>query len=183
MPRIQPIERDQTNGKAKILLDGVQKTFGMTPNLMRTLAHSPAALEAYLDFGKALGGGRLGAPLREQIALAVAGANSCHYCASAHTAVGKMLKLDGQELSANLQGASGDPKVEAALRFAQRVVESRGWVSDQQLQEVRQVGYTDEQIIEIIAAVALNIFSNYFNHIAETEVDFPAVEVAQPASV
>ena len=100
MPRIQPIERNQTNGKAKTLLDGVQNTFGMIPNLMRTLAHSPAALEAYLAFGKALGGGRLGASLREQIALAVAGANSCRYCASAHTAVGKMLKLDGKELSA-----------------------------------------------------------------------------------
>ena len=182
MPRMQPIDPDLTEGKAKGLLAGVHRKFGMTPNLMRTLAHSPAALEAYLTLGQTLRGGSLGARVREQIALAVAGANSCRYCASAHTAAGKMLKLDGQELGANLQGRSSDPKVEAALRFARRVVHDRGWVSDEELQRVREAGYSDGEIAEIVANVAMNLFSNYFSHIAETEVDFPLVEIEQPVS-
>ncbi len=178
MPRIHPIDPAQAQGKAKALLDGVQKALGMTPNLMRTMAHSPAALEAYLSFNKALGGSGLGARLGERINLAVSNANGCRYCTSAHTAVGKMLGLDAAELADNLVGRSGDPKVEAALRFALAVVEKRGWVGDDALAHVRAAGFGDGEIAEIVAHVAYNTFSNYFNHIAETEVDFPLVEVA-----
>ena len=178
MTRINPVEPSTAEGKAKTLLDGVQKALGTTPNLLRTMAQSPAVLEAYLGFGKALGGGSLSAPLREQIALTVAGANSCEYCASAHTAIGKSLGLDQRELGANLNSFSSDPKVEAALHFARRIVDERGWVSDDDVQRVRDAGYTDGEVAEIIATVCLNIFSNYFNHIAQTEVDFPVVKVA-----
>ena len=87
MARIQPIDIDRAEGKAKSLLENVNKALGVTPNLMRTLAHSPATLEAYLGFGKALGGGSLSAQLREQIAIATANANACEYCTSAHTAL------------------------------------------------------------------------------------------------
>ena len=179
MPRLNPIHPNQAEGKAKSLLDGVHKALGMTPNIMRTLAHSPAALEAYLSFGKALGGGSLSAKLREQIALAVSNTNGCQYCASAHTAVGKMLGLDERELAASLQAFSADPKVEAALKFARAIAENHGWVSDEDVQRVRNVGYTDGEIVEIIATVALTTFTNYFNHIAETEIDFPVVELDQ----
>ncbi len=182
MPRIDPIDPAQAQGKAKALLDGVQKALVMTPNLMRTMARSPAVLEAYLGFGKALGGGSLSAQIREQIAVAVSGANSCEYCASAHTAVGKNLGVAEDELGANLTSTSGDPKVEAALRFARRIVEERGWVSDPDLQRVRDAGYGDAEIVEIIATVAATTFTNYFNHIVQTEVDFPLVEVGQPTS-
>ena len=139
---------------------------------MRTLAASPAALEAYLGFMKALGSGRLGPQLREQIALAVANANDCHYCIPAHTAVGKMLALADAELVRNLEGRYSDPKVEAALQFALDIVIKRGWVSDEDLTLVCAAGYDDGEVTEIIATVALNIFSNYFNHVADTEIDF-----------
>ncbi len=183
MPRIKPIDIDRADGKAKFLLENVNKALGMTPNLMRTLAHSPAALEAYLGFGKALGGGSLSAKLREQIALTAANANACEYCASAHTALGKKSGFDAAELKRNLQASSRDPKVEAALQFARAVVVRQGWVTDEELERVRKAGYSDGEINEIIATTAITIFSNYFNHVAETEVDFPVVEVGEPATV
>ncbi len=176
MPRLNPIDPERAQGKAKTLLDGVRKALGTTPNIMRTMAHSPAALDAYLSFGKALGGGSLGAKMRERIALAVSNANGCRYCTSAHTAVGKMLGLDEKELAMNLRASSADPRVEAALRFARDIVVNLGWMSDQDVQRVRDAGYGDGEIVEIVATVAHTTFTNYFNHIAQTEVDFPVVE-------
>ncbi|MFB3138572.1 MAG: carboxymuconolactone decarboxylase family protein [Phycisphaerales bacterium] len=182
MPRINPINPAEADGRTTALLDGVQKTLGITPNLMRTIAQSPAVLDAYLGFAKALGGASLSPQLREQIALAVAGENSCGYCASAHTAVGRKLGLDDDELSANLNSLSRDSKTQAALEFARRLVIERGWVSDDDLQRVRDAGYTDGAIVELVATVALNLFSNYLDHVAQTEVDFPRVQVRQPTA-
>ena len=177
MPRLDPIDPEQAQGRAKTLLDGVRKRLGMTPNLMRTLAASPAALEALLAFIAALGGGGLGARVGEQISLAVSNANGCRYCISAHAALGRQLGLDEVELARNLRGRASDPKVEAALRFALAIVAKRGWVSDEDLARVRAAGHDDGAIAEIVANVALNMFANYFDHIAETDVDFPPVEV------
>ena len=182
MPRIVPIDPTKAQGTAKNLLDGVKAKYGMTPNLMSTLAHAPAALAGYLDFGQALAGGSLGPALRESIALAVAGENGCDYCASAHTAGGAMAGLDAGELALNLEGRSADPKVEAALSFAKTLAAKRGWVADGDLARVRAAGYGDGEIAEIVANVALNIFSNYFNHVAETEIDFPIVETGHKAA-
>ena len=130
MPRIEPIDPDFAEPKTRSLLDGIQKKLGMTPNLLRTMARSPAALEAYLGFSGALSRGSLSPRLREQIALTVAGANHCGYCASAHTAIGRNLGLADAELTGNLRASSSDLKTRAALEFAQRIVTERGWVSD-----------------------------------------------------
>ncbi len=179
MPRIQPIELDQAQPKAKALLEGVHKSLGITPNIMRTMAQSPATLEAFLGFGKALSGASLSPQLREQIALTVAGENTCDYCASAHTAIGTKLGLDTDELAANLKGFSSNPKIQAALDFARRILTERGRVSDDDLRRVREAGYSEGEITEIVAVVAQNIFTTYFNHIADTDVDFPRVELPQ----
>ncbi len=175
MTRLTAIDPARAQGKAKALLDGVQKTHGMTPNLMRTLANSPAALEAFLSFNKALGQASLDAKTREAIALTVAGETGCDYCASAHTALGNLLAVPAEELSANLAGQSNDPKLAAILRFAKAVVIKRGWVSDADLDGVRTFGHGDREITEIVATVAANIYTNYFNHVARTKVDFPLV--------
>ncbi|MDH3474173.1 MAG: carboxymuconolactone decarboxylase family protein [Rhodospirillales bacterium] len=182
MPRITPIDPTQAEGKAKVLLDGIQKSLGMTPNLMRSLAQSPAALQAYLDFNKALDGASLNAKTREAIALTVAGENGCDYCASAHTAVGGLLGAERAELAANLDGRSNDPRVAAVLAFARAVVVKRGWVSDEDLDAARAAGLGDREITEIVAGVAVNMFTNYFNHVAGTEVDFPLVRTGQKAA-
>ena len=176
MSRLNMINSEQAQGKQKELLDGVQKKLGMTPNLVRVFANSPAVLQGYLGFTGALGEGALGAKLSEEIALTVAESNACEYCLAAHSAVGKMLGLNRDEILDARQGNSSDSRVDAALQFAQRVVESRGWVSDEDLQKVRAAGYDDGEISEIVAHVVLNIFRNYFNHIAETPIDFPKAE-------
>ena len=182
MPRIQAINPEQAQGKAKELLDGVQKSLGMVPNIISTIANSPAALEAYLTSGKAFSGGRLDAKLREQIALTVAGENTCDYCASAHTALGKMAGVDDVELARNLSGDSSNHQIDAVLKFAKTVVAKRGFVSSADLQKIRDTGYDDGEIIEIVAHVTQNIFTNYVNHIADTEIDFPIVKAGEKAA-
>lgn len=177
MQRIQPIQNADATGKAKQLLDGVQAKLGITPNLMKTLAQSPAALEGYLNFSSALGTGALNGKFREQIALAVAQANSCEYCLAAHTAIGGMVGLKAEEVAASRHSDSVDAKQDAGLKFAQALVVQRGLVSDAALDRVRKAGYTDGEITEIVANVAINILTNYFNHVAQTEVDFPKVAV------
>jgi uncharacterized peroxidase-related enzyme len=175
MPRIRAIELGRATGKAKQLLDAVNEKLGMVPNLARTLANSPAALNGYLAFGEALEGSRLAPGLREQIALTVSQANGCGYCVAAHCAIGKSVGLSDGELIDARHSSSPDSKVDVALRFARQLVEDRGWVSDEDVDRVRRAGFTDGEVGEIVAHVALNIFTNYFNHVAGTDVDFPAV--------
>ena len=182
MQRIAAVNPAEATGKTKQLLDGVQAKLGMTPNLMKTLASAPAALEAYLTFGAVLGTGQLDAKFREQIALAVAQANSCEYCLSAHAAIGRMLGLKPEEILASREGHTQEPRRDAGLKFAQTLVVERGQVSDQSLAQVKAAGYSDGEITEIVAHVAVNIFSNYFNHVARTEVDFPNVDVNLPVT-
>jgi uncharacterized peroxidase-related enzyme len=176
MQRISAINNDAANGKAKELLDGVQSKLGMTPNLMKTMAHSPAVLEAYLNFNNTLANGLLSAKLREQISLLTAETNGCNYCASAHTMLGKMAGLSEDAVLAARQADSTDPKSDAALKFAQKLIVNRGEVSDADLQTVKDAGLGEGEIGEIVANVALNIFTNYFNETARTEIDFPAIE-------
>jgi uncharacterized peroxidase-related enzyme len=180
MPRLTPIDPTTATGEAKVLLEGVQKKLGVTPNLLRTLANAPAALKAYLGFSEALADGRFDAKSREAFSLAVAGANACEYCASAHVAISKSLKVEDEEIDRRLGGRSADPKLDAALVFARKVVDKRGLVSDADVAAVRAAGHDDGAIAEIVGNVALNIFTNYINHVAETEIDFPKVELARP---
>jgi AhpD family alkylhydroperoxidase len=148
------------------------------PNTMKTMAQSPAVLEAYLSFTGALAGGALDAQFREEIALTVAQANSCEYCLSAHTAIGGLVKLTEEQMVAARQAQERQAKRDAGLKFAQAVVVEKGEVSDDAVRRVRAAGYTDGEIAEIVANVAVNIFTNYLNHVAQTEVDFPRVPVA-----
>jgi uncharacterized peroxidase-related enzyme len=178
MQRIAAVNPAEATGKAKQLLDAVQAKLGMTPNLMKTLATSPAALEAYLNFNTALSAGHLDAKFREEIALAVAQANSCEYCLSAHSAIGKMAGLKPEEIATSRKAHSSDAKRDAGLQFVQALVIERAMVSDQSIAQVKAAGFSDGDIAEIVANVALNILTNYFNHVARTDVDFPRVSLA-----
>jgi uncharacterized peroxidase-related enzyme len=182
MPRIQAVDPEQTEGRVKDLLNGVNKKLGMVPNLLRTLAHAPAALEYYVAGGTTLAGGSLDAKLRERISLAVAGENGCDYCASAHTLLAKKAGVDDRDLVLGLKGDSADAKAGAALKFAKAVIETRGKVADADIEQVREAGYGDGEIAEIVANVSLNIFTNYFNNVAETEIDFPVVRTQAKAA-
>lgn len=181
MSRIQPLEPASASPKAQELLAAVKAKIGMTPNLMKTLAQSAPALEGYLNFSGALAGGVLAPKLREQIAITVAQINSCQYCLSAHTMLGKMAGLSKEELAASRRANSIDPKSAVALQFAQNLVVHKGQVTDEALASLRVAGFSEAEIVEIVSHVALNIFTNYFNNVAQTVVDFPAVDLALAA--
>lgn len=173
MPRIEPVDRDTAPEQTQQLLSGVQKKLGMVPNLIGTLAQSPAAAKAYLNFSQALSDGVISPQLREQIALAVSEVNECGYCLAAHCAIGNSVGLSDDQLRDARSASSPDRKTEAALKFARAIVDNRGFVSDDDLADIRAAGFTDEAIVEVVGHVALNIFTNYFNHVADTEIDFP----------
>lgn len=167
---------------SRALLDAVAKQLGSVPNMFRAIATSPQALEGYLSLSGALGKGTLPAATRERIALAVAEVNGCNYCLSAHTYLGRNLaKLDDAEITANRNGASNDPKADAAVRFAAKVAKDRGHIADSDFAAVKLAGYTDAQVIEIVQHVALNSWTNFFNEVFQTEIDFPVVEARKAA--
>lgn len=177
MTRLKALHPDEASGKSKELFNGIQNKLGMVPNMMRTMGNSSAVLEGYLNLGDALGKGTLGAKMGELIALSVAQSNHCDYCLSAHTFIGgKLVKIEESELSNARNGQSDDPKTAAGLQFTKALVATRGIVSADDVQAVKAAGYTDGEIGELVAHVALNILTNYFNNTAQTEIDFPVVE-------
>jgi len=177
MTRIHtPATVDAAPASTHASLKAVEKQLGVVPNLFRVVANSPAALSGYLQLSAASAQGGLDAATRERIALVVAELNGCGYCLSAHTYLGRnVAKLDDAEITANRNGASNDPKADAAVRFAAAVVRQRGHVGNEQVQAVRSAGYSDAQVLDILLAVALNTFTNYVNEVAQTEIDFPVV--------
>ena len=183
MSRLQiPATIESAPAASQLMLEAVKKQLGVVPNLFRLVSNSPAALEGYLSLSGALGKGTLPAATRERIALAVAEINGCSYCLSAHTYLGKhVAKLDDGEMTANRNGASNDPKADAAVRFAAKVANARGHVGEEAVRAVKLAGYDDPQIIEIVMHVALNTWTNYINEVAGTEIDFPLVEVRKAA--
>lgn len=183
MQVIPPIPPADARGATQALFAAIQKQMGGVPNIFRTMGHSPAALKGYLDLSAALAGGTLGAQLREQIAIACAGTNGCDYCASAHTALGRMAGLDAAEMARNLGGSASDPKAHAIVTFVRKVVRERARITPGDVDALRAAGIDDGQLVEIVAHIAANLFTNYFNHIAGTAIDFPVVktEMAQAA--
>jgi uncharacterized peroxidase-related enzyme len=181
MSRLPAIQTESASGKAKELLLAVQAKLRITPNMTRVMANSPAVLEAYLAFNGALAGGVLHPKLREALAIAVAEQNSCQYCLSAHTAIGKMVGLADSESQAARSGRSESAKNQAALHFAHELIAKTGQVTDADFDAVRSAGWNEEEIAEIIAEVALNLFTNYFNKAAEVEVDFPKIALRASA--
>lgn len=178
MPRLTPVDPAIATGKAKELLDAVKGKIGMVPNMMRTMANSPVVLQTYLSMAGALGQGELGPLIGERIALAVGQENSCDYCVSAHTLLGKKAGLVEGEVMGARRFQSAEPRVTAALKLAKAVVQKRGMVSDAEVAEAKAAGLSDGAIGEVVAMVALNILTNYFNNVAQTEVDFPKVSLA-----
>lgn len=181
MARINIVDPAQASGKSKELLSALQNSIKSVPNLAKALANSPAALKAWMEFEGALAKGSLNPKLRQEIALAVGQKNGCEYCVSAHTAIGKAAGLTEQQTLASRQGQGVSPKDTAALSFARELLEKRGQVPASSIQALRDHGFTDGEIAEIFAHVALNIFTNYFNIALDVDVDFPRVALHQAA--
>ncbi len=182
MARIEPLTIENASPDSAQILSAIKGKIGMVPNIYAAMAHSPAALGAKLAFDDAFSKSSLSAPVKEQLALAIAGANSCDYCASAHTAIGKGAGLGEDELSNNISGSASDPKVQALLNLATVIVRNQGIISDADLSAARGAGVSEGEIVEVVATVAINIFTNYFNHIAATDIDFPVVRTGAAVS-
>lgn len=169
------IESKLAPSASQPLLTQIGQAFGATPNMFKAVANSPAALQSMWAAFGALGKGTLGAKLGEQIAVAIANRNRCEYCLAAHTVLGQKAGASSAEMSAAQAGQSGDTRTAAALAFALKVVEQRAQITDSDVASLREAGFGDEQIVEIMAHVALNLFTNYINVALDIPVDFPKV--------
>lgn len=182
MPRLPLLQTEAAPTRSQELLAGVQKKLGLVPNLTRVLAHSPAALEGYLTFSGALATGALSAAVREELALVVGEVHGCGYCISAHTAIGKKVGLKDDAILDARRGRSKDPKTNALLVLARTIALKRGELADADLRAARDAGVTDADIVEVVGAVALNVYTNWLNHVAATPIDFPEVKPGVPAA-
>lgn len=178
MARLNTVNPETASGKAKELLGAVKSKLGLVPNMTKVMANAPSVLEGYLGLSGALGHGVLPAKLREQLAIVTAQSTSCTYCLSAHSAIGKMVGLTPEQITASRTARSSEAKTAAALQFARALVTSHGSVGAADVEAVRSAGWNDAEIAEIIAHTALNLFTNIFNKAAGVDVDFPVVDPA-----
>ena len=178
MSRIAPVSLAQADTATQATLNGVKARLGMVPNLFGTFARAPAALNGYLAFSDALSKGRLSAAQRELVALAVGQTNACQYCLSAHTLIGKGAGLSDAAILEARKGSAASAQDKAVVELANKIVRQRGVLSDADLAEAVAAGVDEGLVIETNANVALNVLTNYTNHIAGTDVDFPVVALA-----
>lgn len=173
MPRLAMVDPTHATGRVREIFDGPLK--GKHFNLFRALANSPAALDGYLGMAGAMGRGGLSAREQEAIQLVIAETNGCGYCAAAHSAIGKGAGLTAEQTVDARRGKLGDPRLNAVVQFALALHEKRGHVSAKDLQEFRAAGFTDGNVAEVVLAYALATYTNFFNHVNETAVDFPPI--------
>ncbi|MGH8082706.1 MAG: carboxymuconolactone decarboxylase family protein [Lysobacter sp.] len=181
MSRIAVVQPETANAEQRELFDAIHAQLGTVPNFLKVFANSPAALRAFLGLYSIAGEGRLDAQSRERIALALAQQNSCEYCLSAHTALGKHAGLDAGEIQANRDGTSLDAKAAVAVKFARSLVEHRGEVTSAEVLEVRNAGFGDAEIVEIITHVGMNLLTNILGKASRVDIDFPKVSLANAA--
>jgi AhpD family alkylhydroperoxidase len=182
MSRLPLVDPSHAQGQAHDLFEAVRSRVGRVSNMMKAMANSPAVLEGYLGLSGALAGGSLDPKLRERIAIEAAQSHGCNYCLAAHDLTGRLAGLDEEERLANRRGHSHDPKADVALEFTRTLIDGRGNVTGEDIRRVKEAGYSDGEVAEIMALVALNVLTNYFNIAVETPIDFPAVEPLEWAS-
>lgn len=181
MSNIKPLNIENAPEASRPLLEAVNAKMGKIPNLLGNLAHSPAALQSYLSLAETLGGGLFSGQELELVALAVGEANNCDYCLAAHTMIGGMQGLDSDTILAARNGQSSDPKLAQLIRLSAEITVTRGNPEAASVTAFLGAGWTEGHLMELIAVVALNTLTNYANHIAKTEVDFPAAPKLQSA--
>ncbi|WIX76576.1 carboxymuconolactone decarboxylase family protein [Amycolatopsis carbonis] len=180
MPTLPQIEPEHATGQAAVLLAETKKNMGAIPNMAKTMASSPALLKGFLGLSGALAGGVLPAAVRERLALATAEYNQCTYCLSAHTMLGKKVaKLDADEIERARHADSADEHVAALLTLSDTIARGRGTMDETALKTAREAGVTNAEIGEVIGNLALNILTNYFNIVADTDIEFPVVRPHQ----
>lgn len=179
MNGLNVVEKEKVDLQTAGLLEAVEKKLGLVPNMVKAMANSPAVVEAYVNFSGAMGKSKLSPKLKELIAITVAEVNQCGYCLSAHSFIAKKLGVSEAETDLAREGVSKDPKTAAALRFVYKIVELGGHLDDAEYVAIREAGYTDTEIAELVGITALNVFTNFFNETARTPIDFPLAKGIQ----
>ncbi|WP_286262135.1 carboxymuconolactone decarboxylase family protein [Thalassotalea atypica] len=177
MSRINVVTPEQATEEQSALFDAIEQQLGIVPNFLKVFANSPAALQAFLGLHSIANEGDLDGKTKERIALGLAEQNACQYCVSAHTAIGKNAGLSGDEMLANRAGGSQDAKAAVAVKFARSLAENNGEVTTAELLEIRNAGYSDAEVVEIITHVGMNILTNILGKASRVEIDFPKVEL------
>ena len=177
MSRINLVTTEQANEQQLALFQAIENQLGMVPNFLKVFANSPTALQAFLGLHRIANEGDLDAKTKERIALGLAEQNACQYCVSAHTAIGKNAGLSGDEILANRAGGSQDAKAAVAVKFSRSLAENNGDVTTAELLEIRNAGYSDAEIVEIITHVGMNVLTNILGKASRVEIDFPKVEL------
>ena len=178
MPRIEALKPEEVPADSKDTLDIFTKNIGFTPNMMATFAASPIAFNTWAAFFGGMSKA-LDVKTRDSIGLAVSEVNGCNYCLTVHSYTAEhMAKLSPDDIILARKGHSTDPKRDAAVQFARRVTETRGQGSDSDLARVREAGYSDANIIEIVSLVAMYAMTNFINNVSNPDRDFPHVEAA-----
>lgn len=182
MSRIEIVTPKTANTDQQALLDAIKSKLGMVPNFLAVMAQSPDALKSFLGLHVISESGDLDPQTRERIALVVAQGNACEYCVSAHTAIGSMAGLASEEMAANRAGSSLEAKPAAAVAFAQALNANLGEVTQTEFDAVRNAGYSDGEIVEIITHVGMNILTNLIGKSTRVDIDFPKISLEQHAA-
>lgn len=178
MTRTIALTPDQVPDASKSTLEAFTKNIGFTPNMMASFAASPIAFNAWASLLGSLSKA-LDVKTRDSIGLAVSEVNGCDYCLTVHSFTAEhMAKLPPEEIILARKGHAIDPKRDAAVQFARKVIETRGKVDDNDLKAVRDAGYSEANVMEIVALVAMYSLTNFFNNVFDPEKDFPAVPPA-----
>jgi len=178
MSRLTLPDVAQAPAASQPALQEIQKAFGgNVPAMFRMVSNSPAALRSMWGSFGAFAGGKLGAKLGEQLAVAIADRNRCEYCLAAHNVLGANAGLSSETLAQAQRGQSDDPRTAAALKFVLKLVDQRGQVSAADVQAVRDAGFSEGEVVELVGVTALNLFTNYINNALDVPVDFKAVEL------
>jgi len=178
MARTTALKPEHVPPESKATLDMFTKDIGFTPNMMSMFAHSPIAFNAWATLLRSMSK-VLDVKTRDSIGLTVSEVNGCNYCLTVHSFTAEHLaKLSPDDIILARMGHASDPTRDAAVQFARKVIVSRGKVSHHDVQAVRDAGYTDANIMEIVALVAMYSLTNFFNNVFDPERDFPAVTPA-----
>jgi AhpD family alkylhydroperoxidase len=179
MQTIQPVQIEDASGPTRRLLETLKTEHGDISNMLKTMAHSSGTLEGYLSFVRALEQTSIDPALAAQIALTVAQADECDYSLALHTARARKLGLEEDAILATREGRAANKKTESVLKFARALARRNG---DYAVADLRKSGCSDADIVTIIAWAGLNFFTNLFNLVAKTDVDFPTVGKAVKAA-
>src|SRR5258705_1024905 len=175
MSRLSVPNLESDTGPSGQIYAQIKKAIGSVPNTFAAIAaHGPAALKAVLAADTVLASGNLNKRDQETIKLVISGVSGCDYCVAAHSLLGKLAGLKPEELKNIRDGKpTGDVKRDALVRFVRKLAATSGTVSDADFAAIKDAGYSDAQLVDISLAFATTVFTNAFNRITDTEIDFP----------